>query len=66
MNLIFQLEILMTKEITFDILSKSLKPKPFTFLRTKPLGMLVVCNSKGVQIVSQHFKRGVVILILTP
>ena len=57
LKLIIQLEHLATKEMTSDILTKALDPKPFTYLRTKLLGMLTVCNSEcnswGVQIVSQ-------------
>ena len=57
LKLIIQLEHLATKELTSDILTKALDPKPFTYLRTKLLGMLTVCNSecnsRGVQIVSQ-------------
>ena len=52
-----ELQHLSTKEMTSDILTKALDPKPFTHLRTKLLGMLAVCdthcNSRGVQIVSQ-------------
>ena len=55
--MIIELQHLSTKEMTSDILTKALDPKPFTHLRTKLLGMLAVCDShcisRGVQIVSQ-------------
>ena len=57
LKMIIELQHLSTKEMTSDILTKALDPKPFTHLRTKLLGMLAVCethcNSRGVQIVSQ-------------
>ena len=40
-NLEIQLQHLSTTEMTSDILTKALDPKPFAYLRTKLLGMLV-------------------------
>ena len=57
LKMIIELQHLSTKEMTSDILTKALDPKPFSHLRTKLLGMLAVCdlncNSRGVPIVSQ-------------
>ena len=41
-NLIIQLEHLPTTEMTSDILTKALDPKPFAHLRAKLLGMLLI------------------------
>ena len=65
-----QLQYLSTKEMTSDILTKVLDPKPFEYLRTKLLGMMVRaiygggCKSSilGVKYF-QHFK-GCILSIL--
>ena len=53
LKLIIHLQHLATKEMTSDILTKALGPKPFCYLRTKLLGMAAMLSSRGVQIVSQ-------------
>ena len=47
-NLAIQLKHLPTKEMTSDILTKVLDPKPFTHLRAKLLGM-VGLRAEGVK-----------------
>ena len=49
--LVLRLQHLVTTEMTSDILTKALDPKPFIYLRSKLLGMAVKCNSRGVHIV---------------
>lgn len=51
-RLIIQLEHLASTEMTSDILTKALDPKPFIYLRTKLLGMMVMLHLRGVHPVS--------------
>ena len=53
LKMIIELQHLSTKDMTSDILTKALDPKPLCYSRTKLLGMEATLNSKGVQIVSQ-------------
>ena len=76
LKMIIELQHLATKEMTSDILTKALDPKPFTHVCTKLLGMLTVCDlhcsSRSVKIVSRqikclrHYKGCVVTLIYAP
>ena len=49
--LVLRLQHLVTTEMTSDILTKALDPKPFIYLRSKLFGMAVKCNLRGVHIV---------------
>ena len=57
LKIIIEHQHLTTKEMTSNILTKALDPKPFTHFRTKLLGVLAACDShsdsRGVSIVSQ-------------
>ena len=61
LKLIIELQHLATKEMMPDIFTVTLDPKSFNQLRTKLVGMLAVCNSIGVPMVSQY----VVVFIYT-
>ena len=57
LKMIIELKHLATKEMTSHILTKALDPKPFTYLRTKLLGVMAVsdplCTSRGISTASQ-------------
>ena len=57
LTMIFELQHLATKEMTSDMLTKTLDPNDSTHLRTNLLGMLDMCdshcNSRGVLLASQ-------------